>query len=905
MTIEKKLIEKTYYEDYTKDRTESPIEILGLLYIAEQRKNIPDLTSIRFAQGELYFQYHDYEAAIFKWENITNELEPWSKKNLADAYMELEEYSTAESFYKSIETDSELLQVEISLQLFALYIQKGNHEMALDTIKGLLLTHPDYANMTELARSYFEEQAFWEEAIELAKGEASRTKSFKWFETLIHYSKLGVIAAYEPSSYKESLLLAQELDNDIFERWSASLWDAYKDTSFYLTWIHEFQTIFQPKEKEQHWSILSLTMEQSFLELMDGRFPLKEIERIAPAFLVNFFYSANEDTIHTAASAVLAWNDLFPHTLELPMVKKAEEYIHSLDGIPQPLEVFLQLFQAILQWANKHDIPLDKKFSHYANVYLSSENHHLLVIGEKGSGVNSFINNIVGEPILTEETKGVFSIKDQDYLEIKEITNDGEIAIQSLADLDNLLVAEDDTKAFELTMPSSILGDNKWTITSAPFTKDNAYSDYALLSDSLLFIINEHTILQYSDYEQLVHWREESPSNTLQFLIYSDDLNEEVASDQLEKAKASIRHYFPSSTIFVYNKEEKEKQLHEMTAYYQEHFRQRNIRAERTAKSVSIIQDIITNLLDKRVDMTNSLQHSLKRNEEMVSKLSGAKNQLSDMESMKAKHIATTFDALKLQAKEQIQKDVPELLRQCKELVKEDSDFGKVHLQINEEMNQRLQHYVQDVLKPNLYDQIQDWISGSRKELEDSQHFLQELCEVYNDMYEEESLSLEGDFTIIDDWRRDARRLTSGWNVEKMNILLRFNPSQVLLKSAGKLLGGIVQNKKMLQVKYQKYIESEEYKEVADSIIAQLLQQFDFYEKGLENDIRLFFSQPKEELQQSIEKKQQEMVEYEELLDTLKHKPEIFLDPLRLFEWRLLRYDWLTNTSKEISTHSF
>ncbi|MEM5596699.1 hypothetical protein AAHB53_10845 [Niallia circulans] len=123
MTLEKKLIEKTYYEGYLQDRDESPIEVLGQLYIAEQRKNVPDLTSIRFAQGELYFQYHDYEAAIFKWENISNELEPWAKKNLADAYLELEEYSTAESFYKSVVTDSELYKQKYLCNYF-LYISK-------------------------------------------------------------------------------------------------------------------------------------------------------------------------------------------------------------------------------------------------------------------------------------------------------------------------------------------------------------------------------------------------------------------------------------------------------------------------------------------------------------------------------------------------------------------------------------------------------------------------------------------------------------------------------------------------------------------------------------------------------------------------------------------------------------
>ena len=55
-------------------------QVLGEAYLEEQKKDISDLSAIRFAQGEVYFHYKDYESAIFKWENIRNELGTMGKK---------------------------------------------------------------------------------------------------------------------------------------------------------------------------------------------------------------------------------------------------------------------------------------------------------------------------------------------------------------------------------------------------------------------------------------------------------------------------------------------------------------------------------------------------------------------------------------------------------------------------------------------------------------------------------------------------------------------------------------------------------------------------------------------------------------------------------------------------------
>ena len=910
MTLEKKLIEKTYYEGYTKDRDESPIEVLGQLYMQEQRKNVPDLTSIRFAQGELYYHYHDYEAAIFKWENISNELEPWAKKNLADAYLELEEYSTAESFYKSIITDSELLTTEISLQLFSLYFQKGNHEMALDLIKSLVVSNPDYSNITNIAKTYFEEQQQWDEAIHLAVNEGLRTDTLKWYEALIQYGNLELMKNYEPSYFMDSLRNVQELDQQTFERLAISVWKNYEDTPHNLTWVQLFNGIYQPVSKQapEEENRLAVVLERSYLDLISGKYPIIEVKEIVPILLSNYFLSTSGEKTLSAASAVLAWNEMFKGSIDVSVVNQAERHVNNAPESNVTAEQFMNLFQSIIDWANKHDIYIDQKFSHKVKDYIPSNDYHLLMLGSNGSGVNAYINELVGETILAEETKAILTVRDHDYLEINEVTDTGLETMDSLTnfyeELLNIHGSSNHPRVFNLDTPSQYLGSNKWAVTTAPFVNENSYCDYALLSDSLLFVINEKSVFSYSEYEQLNQWKEKSPHLTIQFLIYIDDVeNDRVATKRLQKAMSTIQHYFSDSKIFIYSKQEdRQAQLDEISRYYEQHFQERKVKEERLLKSAAIIQDLITNLLDKRIDMENSLQSSLQLYEEMVSKLTGATNQLIDIEATQTELIIKQFDELKEEVKAEITKEVPAILRSCKDFVKEDSDFSKLHVSLNEEMNKRINEYIQKTMIPKTYQQIQEWIQFSHKELEKSQIFLRELSEGFNGIYQEQPLQLTCDFSIVEDWRRDARRLTGGIKIDHLNILLRFNASQVFLKSAGKLLGVMQQNKKMLQTKYQKYIETEDFHEAATSVANSVLQQFDFYEKGLASDIKIFYVQPSQTLKYTVEEKTKEIDVYKDLLDRLKKNPEMFHDPLRLFELRLLQYDWLANTTKSETT---
>jgi hypothetical protein len=217
-------------------------------------------------------------------------------------------------------------------------------------------------------------------------------------------------------------------------------------------------------------------------------------------------------------------------------------------------------------------------------------------------------------------------------------------------------------------------------------------------------------------------------------------------------------------------------------------------------------------------------------------------------------------------------------------------------------MNNRVQDYYEQTMIPTLCEKLEDWISSSHDELLESQSYLNEMSDTFNEIYQQEKLLLKCEFIILDDWRRDINRMTGRLQYEKENIMLRRNkPAQVLLKSAGKLFGGMNQNKSMLVNQYKKYVENESYEEVTESISKKLFLPFELFEKGLKQDISSFFNGPINEVVYTISETEEEIHNGKEGLSNMKANPEIFYDPLKLFEVNLLQQEFMLQAKKDYS----
>lgn len=915
MTLDTQLKLKTYYKMFINEHENiHPIEVLGELFQEEASKDLPNLSSIRFAQGEVYFHHKDYEAAIFKWENIINELEPWAKKNTADAYYQLGLLSTAEDLYCAITSDNLTLTTEVALQLFSLYIERGKLDLALAVIKKTIDTNPDYPNVTELARTFFEEQRDWNHAIELAVNEAIRTGSLEWFDIIISYVEKGVTRNHAPSYFSQAVHFLFSLDQRKFEQLISTLWDSYDNEETYFTWIREMNHLLLSLDihRDDNLAELSGLHKEAFFSFIDGRYFIKSLQDFIPDFLTNWLRLADTKNVVLSAAAVLSWNELFPASLSMSIVNEAEKLISITETDMDELEECLTLFDAITNWAQANEMGENNRVKWIVQQLVNFDTQHLLFTGLSGSGKSTFVNAILGEDLQDSPTSSLVLFKDSEDEEITEITDREITSLSGLSDFKERMDRRRNAmeSIIEFKRPNAFLKDNKVTLIDTPGLKGNYNDSYEVLknlqlADTVLFVLDANAPFTDKERSVLAKIQELAPDIPVHFLLSKMDAiaNEQDAISVFDETRARIQSYIPDASVFAFSSQyENHKQLKDLQEFIHSIKNTRNMEDKRLAKLLFYIRTTIASLMQKRVDVENQLIESVRWNEEMLQKLTGAINQLKDTEVQKSKAVVQSYRAIKNTVAKDISEAVPKMLQECSAFIKEDSNFSKIHIELNEVMNKKLEEYLDQTVLPKYYRLLQEWIDECKEEFVQSQDFLNEIGESFNRMYGEDRLVLDCDFKVIDDWHRDTDRMTSRFQLETVNILLRRTPSQFILKSAGKLFGAISQNKALLFNKYKAFVENEDYGEAISAVNQQFFQQFELFEKSLERDVTLFFKSPMQLLSQSAEEAQAGIQANQEMLSNMNANPEMFRDPLTLFEVRLRQFEWMTVAGKGMQT---
>ncbi|WP_421383749.1 tetratricopeptide repeat protein [Bacillus salacetis] len=879
MKTEEQYIQKSFYKTFmNENESKHPIAVLGEAHLEEQQKDVSDLAYIRFAQGEVYFHHKDYEAAIFKWENINNELAGWARKNTADAFYELDQLSTAEEVYKSVQTECASLKAEVALQLFSLYIKQGDKGSADAVIKNAISMNPDYPEMTSIAQSFFEENRDWHSAVELAVNEGIRTEELHWFETLKGYINAGVTNDITPCYFMEALFTLSTIDKLLFEQILTSLWNSYRDSSMYDEWIEKVNLLVLEIDIkwEDRWMELSPYYKETFEQMMgSGRF-VKELKPLIPNLLMAWVKITDSRHAVYAASALLSWGESFPKSIDAWAVRKAKELIAKADSKSKGYDKALHLLNEIMEWTKDHDVKIDIRHQWILNELRNNHVHRLLVSGSSEEEVLAFVDRTAGGNILAELPSTPVLYKNNTSPELKRISETGIEKIESKEEFleESMLLRQPGTVWLQNEQPSAFLEQNKLSLLLA----SNVTGDSVInMSDSILYVIDGKQRLTESIFKGLVKVKEKNPDLRVNVLLTVKQ--GKVQENTVAETKSLLAKYFPEANVFqAYSQED-------LSAIARSHFKF-PVQEERTEQLLYFVKDILKELLRQRVDRENNLIDSIQWNKDMEKKLNGASLQLQDHEAEKAALINTEFIEKTGEVKSRMLEDIPKLLKECVDFVKEDSDFRTLHLTLNQEMNKRIEAYLKQKAMPQLQRNLEEWIAFSKVELEKGQKYLEEMRDSFNAMYREERLELQCDFKVLNDWRRDADRMTSKVMKDDVNILLRRNPSQVLLKSAGKIFGTIGQNKQMLMNQYTRFIENESYEDTAQAVVERFMAQFQLFQQSIERDVSIFFRGPLAELQHTSEETKNLIADNEFELNTLKTNPEIVKDPLALFNIR-------------------
>ncbi|MCL7748271.1 dynamin family protein [Halalkalibacter alkaliphilus] len=883
MRKENELIKKHYYKHFVEERTNQPIAVLAEAMLKENEEETN--SSIRYAQGEVYYHNKDYETAIFKWEKVQCDLKSWAMKNIADSYYEVGALSQAEEGYLAIHTENLILRTEIELQLFSLYMDQQQLDQAAKVIKNVVSLNPDYLDVTEIARSFFEEYRDWDSAIDLAINEAIRTESIEWFEIVQKYIDRELTKTIEPSYFLQALKTLYSIDVKKFEQIVVVLWKSYRsEGEVYFKWLTEFNDLLLQLniDKTVSWLDLSKLYEQTYFDLTAGKYFIKEIEHIVPNLLSNWIHTAKKSQAVAAAGAVLSWNQLVSN-LNTNTVNEAEIILsHDRSATTDSIVQSLELYESIIRWAQEHDLEIGDRIEWKVQQLVDFDRNYLVVAGSDTKGKTAMINHLLGHEVLSEELPATFMFRNGSETILQEINEEGHIhpVNEELSDID----LKD--KMFEYVLPASFLEKNKLTILSTE--RNEELNNYAGMADVLLFIIDANSRITKSDYNVLTKIQDEFPSLSIHFVINKMNViyNEQEVQRIVEETEAAINENFPNAQIYT-----TESRFDGLNPVISGLFKNRMIEKERNERMLKVIQETIGHLLEKRVKMEKNLMNSVTWNEEAVLKLTGANNQLIDIEKEKIQEIKESYVVITDEMKKNLRVNIPKILRECSSFIKEDSDFRNIHVELNRKMNEQISTYLEQTFLPKFSNVLQEWLEVCNVEFIQSQSYLKEMTEGFNRLYEKERFKLQCDFRVLDDWYRDVDRMTNGVHLENVNILLRLTPSQLLLKSSGKFFGVLPTNKALVFKMYKKFIENEEYKQVTETIMNQYMLQFDLFGKSIERDMNLFYRSPFSVLNEAIAEAQSEIEGHNDALDSLRANPEIYKDPLTLFKVRVHQYE--------------
>lgn len=319
-----------------------------------------------------------------------------------------------------------------------------------------------------------------------------------------------------------------------------------------------------------------------------------------------------------------------------------------------------------------------------------------------------------------------------------------------------------------------------------------------------------------------------------------------------------------------------------------ESIRTNELQAEKTAKKLSdAIHNLLTRLIDQQKTVEHSHEDSIQFYEDMLSRFKGLNANLGDTRMEKQESIVDTYQTMKQMQKEQFQSSVPSMIKASEDVLEDEEKSAKhLHEELNTAMNTRLRTYVNEELFPIFRKSLQQWLRNTENEMQETQDYLNEMNESLNGMIGEEKMKLQLDFELLHDWKRDLTRMINRTELPDENIMSRLEPKQMLLRNVGKYFGDMQQSKTFLLQQYKRYLDNDDFEDVAENLSYKLFFEFDLFERAIRADVDAAFTDIIEHIEEVIAEYQHELKLTKEELAKLHQHPEYFYDPLKIFDMR-------------------
>lgn len=870
MTIEEKLIHKQFYQTLINEY-DNAIERLSERLLEEQKKEVYNLSDIRFAQGEIYFRYKDYETAIFKWEQVENDLAPWAKKNLADAYFQLKLFPTAEALYHSIETKNSILKMEVLLQLFSLYVDTGNVKKAESTIRKALSVDPDYPNVTKLAQNFYEKQNDWVNAINLAINEYMRTNEHRWMDVIFSYIKNGLVKSISPIVFQKLFYKLLHEQISTFEKIAVELWKSYKRENNSFKLLKELNELFIYIGVDEYtcWNELTKQYEKTYFQFINGNYSIQDLNNFMPDLLSVWLKITSKNLSLLAAGAVLAWNDMFPGTISSAILSQAEKAILQSTNDINVSNILNELYIELINWAEKQKLSVNKQLTWLFEQLSNNKTQRILVIASNYEHTLSFIHSLTKERLVYQTLENVILIKPGDEQNIQEIRYKYEPMF------------------VDYQSSSTFLKKYQIALLHVPLEKQKKRKD-------------EYNALYLAD--QLVYY--------ISGTINIDEINETlslvktyirnipihfIVDYQSKHLLQKIHEHVPEAKACLLNiKEENEN-----TVQFFQTIKADNVRLqeERMEKQLFFIRKIIADLFKQRLETESELKDKIEKNEDILKKITSEIEHIQNIKEEKIEAIHYSFQLIRDELIAYLNEEIPLLIKRCSSLVDINHDNHLLEKHLNERVNEELNKFINKTVLPKYQTFLFDWMKISEAELKECRELLL-MSEEKVKKWLKTEISLQPDLKIIDDWKRDIDRLCSSISIEPVNIYKRNSFSQLMFMKASKLLNNFSASQWKKKLKH--HMETDDFKDIVEKIIQQFFLPFQLFEKGIHRDVAFCLKNPLERLINIEKSLKNSLREKKEECANITNNPEIYKEPLTLFELRLRQLEWIEKVGKGV-----
>lgn len=537
------------------------VSCTGYEAISELSKKILD-DKVRYSLGELYYVAGDYDAAFYKWKQLTDsKFVNWSNIHKSNYFLQQKNFDSAKEILLSIESKDINLNTDKYWNLSQVYKQRNNEYSLVEAYRELIELDLNYKNIYEEITTYFNNKLLYTDLYRTEMfgpkiySEQQQSRVLKCLE----FDNTGQLSL---KNYFELFIVK------LINQGSSNIDSSIKNIQKYLIKHGKYEKgvmVFAEAIKNNPDSIGSFFIGNNLkvvIDLLDGLYwhgtSLKEVSSV-----FKYVESCLENLLLTD----------YQRKIISSYTGKVINLTFKLKAKPNQFkDVILKVYELSEKYELKKPI-----YSKNMLDYLISNNKKILITGRFNAGKSSFINSILEEEILKSDviptTSAITVLSNDDKTSLAEWKGNklGASRIDNLEEVTTINHEKSSSLSTSMIFfktPNKVLKELNICFIDTPGffddqgnTDNNPTFDYLDLADEILFMFAAEEAFSNNEKNIIEKIKTTVPNTPISFVINKVDMLEEEEIDELREdvERKLYKTFGKKSPLYLYSSEETEE----------------------------------------------------------------------------------------------------------------------------------------------------------------------------------------------------------------------------------------------------------------------------------------------------------------------------------------------------------